>query len=399
MIYSTIIILELCKTIKLLFRKQPTSISMQTKYRRESDIKMSACDIDFSLPQHSGLVLPLYDTNQRQDIIFIRLIHGVFYLSDALRSDRRNEIIMQHSKVNQLSNPLCIEILHKSGSFKFECINIKEKRKWVYSLSRSSNWCPAQFYKMGHLIFKSDNRRLYAAAHRLTGANVMINSFRRHSLVNENEARVLWSLNHENIAHAIEVLSTHKFIHVVLPITKDVTLSDWMADKTCTTELAAEDVILQLLKGLQYLHENKFVHGNLNPDVVLLRRTKGGIVVKISNFGTCKSLPNFRQVHTNTKPQTNDVHSAPEQIRGRSYGTKVDIWACGVIVYELLTGKLPFYSQEEVLYRPLRKTEMASLSENAQDLLSKLLNRTSNERMSAEEALHHDWICSRAMTP
>jgi len=131
---------------------------------------------------------------------------------------------------------------------------------------------------------------------------------------------------------------------------------------------------------------------------------KGDIVLKAVDFGCSQKLNGKDRLNKRTGTP---LYMAPEIFFGW-YGTEVDIWAAGMVLYQLISGKLPFFGEKAeeftkapkmLIVQALMDNELEmtggvwdSVSEEAKDLISKLLDVDYNTRISARAALQHDWI-------
>lgn len=102
-----------------------------------------------------------------------------------------------------------------------------------------------------------------------------------------------------------------------------------------------KSIITQILSGLAYLHENKIIHRDLKPGNILMDETHSRY--KIADFGVATEVIGK---NTNTKRTETGTawYMAPEVIRGEPYSYPIDIWALGWILYELVSGKRPYYT-------------------------------------------------------
>ncbi|XP_010230801.1 CBL-interacting protein kinase 1 isoform X2 [Brachypodium distachyon] len=150
----------------------------------------------------------------------------------------------------------------------------------------------------------------------------------------------------------------------------------------------------QLIDGVAYCHDKGVYHRDLKPENVLVDR-KGNI--KISDFGLSalpQHLGNDGLLHT-TCGSPNYI--APEVLQNRGYdGSLSDIWSCGVVLYVMLVGYLPFDDRNlVVLYQKIFKgdTQIPKwLSPAAQDLLRKILEPNPMKRMNIKEIKEHEWF-------
>jgi len=165
------------------------------------------------------------------------------------------------------------------------------------------------------------------------------------------------------------------------------------------SEPEARTLFTQLLKAVNYLHNQSIAHRDLKPENILLD-SQGNI--KISDFGLARFDANHMQSLCGTPH-----YVAPEVIRlglGNStvtgYGKEVDMWSLGVSLYHMLTGHLPFTESERMaLFAKIEKGEYefpqqlwGSISEDSRDLVKKLLDIHPKTRLTAKQALRHPWI-------
>lgn len=157
-----------------------------------------------------------------------------------------------------------------------------------------------------------------------------------------------------------------------------------------------------LLRALQHLHAHRFVHRDIKPENVLCSSQTFPMTVKLSDFGLCASIPRDKNINRSLKGMYGTpFFVAPEIVRGEAYGPKVDIWSTGVMLYNLISGRLPFSggNMKEVV-KTIQNEELKFpdetfkfVSNEAKDLISLLLQRDPEQRPTAEEALEHAWFC------
>ncbi|CAI2370208.1 unnamed protein product [Moneuplotes crassus] len=161
-------------------------------------------------------------------------------------------------------------------------------------------------------------------------------------------------------------------------------------------EPLAVNISAQILLGLKCLHENNILYRDLKPMNILIDQDFG---VKLTDFGLSK-----RKSSTANPEMTNSIcgtvqYLAPEVALGNDYSFAIDWWSFGVILYEMISGKLPFDSNERsivvknILCKSIKYGKC--FSPNAKDLVSKLLVRDPDKRLGAggaEEVMEHDFF-------
>lgn len=242
--------------------------------------------------------------------------------------------------------------------------------------------------------------------HRLTSASRAIKKIPKRNLENTDqlmkEIAVMRLMDHPNIIKLYETFEDQKFVYLVMELCEGGELFDCVADAGHFTECQVAIIMQQILRAVFYMHQNNVAHRDIKPENFLLLN-KSPIennFLKIIDFGlACKCDPD--QVLT-TKAGT-PYYVAPEVLSGR-YDRMCDLWAVGVIMYILLCGYPPFQGEtdQEVLRAVQQGTwgfkarAWRTVSEDAKDLIRKLLRVKPWERFTAEQALNHDWTRRRA---
>lgn len=158
----------------------------------------------------------------------------------------------------------------------------------------------------------------------------------------EREAKLLAALNHPNIAaiHGLEEFAGAQFL--VLELVDGATLADLLARGRVPLRDSLK-IALQIAESLEAAHDKGIVHRDLKPANVVV--TPDGRV-KVLDFGVAKALesasPEDTQLTQAGVALGTPAYMSPEQARGRDVGRQADIWAFGVVFYELLTGVAPF---------------------------------------------------------
>ena len=163
----------------------------------------------------------------------------------------------------------------------------------------------------------------------------------------------------------------------------------------CVSESIACSVVRQLFEALAYMHSKLICHRDVKLENLIYNKLNGSL--KLVDFGFATSCKEKHRMGCGTPS-----YMAPELVAKREYnGAETDMWAAGVCLYTILTGYLPFRgSNEKDLYRkiqigkfaPAINAKNAPLSEEARDLISKLLCIEANARISAKDALQHPWF-------
>ncbi|CAM9683035.1 unnamed protein product [Choristocarpus tenellus] len=149
------------------------------------------------------------------------------------------------------------------------------------------------------------------------------------------QARVLFSLNHDNIVAMWTFYENPKEYCLATEVLKGGELFDDIVRRSFYTEACARRIIGQLLDAMSYMHRCGVVHRDIKPENILLV-APGSDTIKLVDFGFAKKLepPKYKAV----EPVGSPGYAAPEVLRRFPYGTKADCFSAGVITYILLAG-------------------------------------------------------------
>eukprot|EP00971_Amphidinium_carterae_P109864 2176400-Amphidinium_carterae.1 len=155
----------------------------------------------------------------------------------------------------------------------------------------------------------------------------------------------------------------------------------------------AAPVFLDVTKGLQHLHQNGIVHRDLKPENILMC---DGMVAKLADFGWCAEIKKDGGGR-NTFCGTMDYLS-PEMVNNQPHDHTVDVWSLGVLLFEMLVGRAPFTSANQMKAMALIMTAELEvpdfISAAARDLMRRLIVKEREKRLSLQATIEHQWVTS-----
>mmetsp|Transcript_75494 Transcript_75494/g.152707 ORF Transcript_75494/g.152707 Transcript_75494/m.152707 type:complete len:472 (+) Transcript_75494:89-1504(+) len=263
-------------------------------------------------------------------------------------------------------------------------------------------------YKLGKTLGSGSFATVKAATRKADGTKWAVKIIAKQSLGPEDEealkteVAILQKVDHENIVALEQIFDCPKNFYMVMEKMTGGELFDRIVSKEKYTEDEARQVIRKIAEALKYCHDMGIVHRDLKPENFLFL-SKDPIdqnQLKLIDFGLSSLMGNGKAM--STKAGT-PYYVAPQVLQG-SYNHSCDIWSCGVIMYTLLCGYPPFYGKtdQEVLQKvksgnfTFENKDWRHISEDAKGLIRMLLKFDPMQRLTAEQALQHEWIRCRA---
>ena len=206
------------------------------------------------------------------------------------------------------------------------------------------------------------------------------------------EISVMKKINHYNIAKLYSVVETKLIIYLIQEYVQGIELIEYLNKKGKLKETEACKFFHQIISGLEYLHQCGIAHRDFKPENILL--TNDNQILKIIDFGLSNTYKKGELLKTACG---SPCYVPPEMIKEENYkGALCDIWSAGVILYLMLCGNLPFFDDDnQILYEKILSGQYETpqhLSEDAKDLLSKILEIDPTKRISFEGIKSHPWF-------
>ena len=311
-------------------------------------------------------------------------------------------------------------IIHDSSYYLKESNNLSNYIKNYFNENKKYPETNLNFYKYGRLIGQGAFGKVNLGLNVLTGRVVAIKSFNKSNLNtnSENMKKILYEtnlmkkLNHPNITKILEMFEDKEYILIIMEYINGGNLFSFLKKHRKISEKTAKLLFKQIILGIKYMHDHNIVHRDIKLENILIDLNNN---IKICDFGIGRVLsspdqPLYDQCGT-------PMYIAPEILlcsKDKGYkGFPVDIWSSGIALYILLSGALPFslksesksfYSSSqsklndnnsiELQYSIINKepNEIENISDEAKDLISKLLIKNPEERITCEEILEHPWM-------
>ncbi|KAJ1422914.1 Serine/threonine-protein kinase, active site [Sesbania bispinosa] len=220
-----------------------------------------------------------------------------------------------------------------------------------------------QRYELGRLLGQGTFGKVYYARSTMNNQSVAIKVIDKDKVMRTGQAdqikreiSVMRLARHPNIIHLIEVMANKSKIYFVMEYAKGGELFNKVA-KGKLKEGVAHKYFKQLINAVDFCHSRGVYHRDIKPENILLDENGN---LKVSDFGLSALAESKRQDGLLHTPCGTPAYVAPEVIKRKGYdGAKADIWSCGIVLFVLLAGYLPFHDSNLVeMYRKISKAEL-----------------------------------------
>jgi serine/threonine protein kinase len=205
------------------------------------------------------------------------------------------------------------------------------------------------------------------------------------------EIEIMKTLKHKHIVELYDVIYDEYYAYLIMEYSHCGDLANYLKGRPLK-EKFAQKFSRQLSSAMKYLIERNIIHRDIKPQNILVFNKN---TIKLTDFGFARYFDKTTMVETLCG---SPLYMSPEIIKYKKYSHKADLWSIGVIIYEILTGRPPYRAKTHYeLAKKIENSEvflpkMIPLSKSCKDLIFKLLQKESINRISWEEFFNHNWI-------
>ncbi|KAH9839832.1 kinase-like domain-containing protein [Rhodofomes roseus] len=267
-------------------------------------------------------------------------------------------------------------------------------------------------WKIGRTIGKGSCGRVRIARHSKTGQYAAVKIVSKTSIMNsrmalhspsdqadrmysiEREIVVMKLIEHPNIMRLYDVWETSSELYLILEYVEGGELFDYLCEKRRLSTYEALGFFQQIIAAVNYCHRFNIAHRDLKPENLLLDQNKN---IKVVDFGMAAWQGKADLLRTSCG---SPHYAAPEVVMGCTYnGASADIWSCGVILYALLAGRLPFDDEDlDTLLDKVKGGKFVmpgDIDPRASDLISRMLTKDVAKRITIPEIMQHRFFTSQ----
>lgn len=252
-------------------------------------------------------------------------------------------------------------------------------------------------YILGKTIGEGTFGKVKLGTHILTGERVAVKVLEKDRIVEvadvervAREVHILKLIRHPHIVQLYEIIETRRQLYLIMEYASGGELFDYIVASGRVAEPEACRFFHQIIAGVEKIHLMNIVHRDLKPENLLLDEHKS---IKIVDFGLSNVYRDGQLLKTACG---SPCYAAPEMIAGHHYVPSLcDLWSCGVILFALVCGYLPFEDQNTAqLYKKILAADYKTpsfLSEAVKDLIAGMLTTDPTQRFVVQTIRAHPW--------
>ncbi|XP_031686422.1 serine/threonine-protein kinase BRSK2-like isoform X2 [Oncorhynchus kisutch] len=259
-------------------------------------------------------------------------------------------------------------------------------------------------YRLEKTLGKGQTGLVKLGIHCVTCQKVAIKIVNREKLSEsvlmkvEREIAILKLIEHPHVLKLHDVYENKKYLYLVLEHVSGGELFDYLVKKGRLTPKEARKFFRQIISALDFCHSHSICHRDLKPENLLLDEKNN---IRIADFGMASLQVGDSLLETSCG---SPHYACPEVIRGEKYdGRKADVWSCGVILFALLVGALPF--DDDNLRNLLEKVKLGVfhmphfIPPDCQNLLRGMIEVDAAKRLTLEQIQKHNWYIAGKNEP
>ena len=281
--------------------------------------------------------------------------------------------------------------------YKNESKKLSEKIKNYYIKNKEYPETTIEYYKIGRSIGHGGFGKVNLSLHILSGRIVAIKSINKKKGI-YSKKNILYEIKlmkklrgHKNVVKLFEKFENKNYTFIVMENIIGGNLLQTVKKMTKLTENQSKNIFKQLIETLKYIHSKNIVHRDIKPHNILLTLDNQ---IKICDFGVGKEITKGTLVNETCGTP---AYIAPELLYNKPFDPfKSDIWSCGVVLYFMLTGFVPFKGDNDnELHNNIIKgiyPFIDNISLECNDLIKNILEVNPDKRFNLNDILNHAWL-------
>jgi serine/threonine protein kinase len=362
--------------------------------------------------KYEGILYKLVDGKMRE--LYFKLVHKDLYFF-------KNKNDSQHKGMHNLSglflqkeksvnydgvNYHSFSVVYPTKTRIYYCKSEKEYNEWFEKLKIATGYTNLlDIYEVKNKLGSGKFGLVKLGIDKKTGQKVAIKIMKKSSMDSSDlelvrtEIEILKICQHPNIIRLYNVFENADYMYIIMEYCSGGDLFSYLENRNFRlSEKRASTIIHKMSTAVYYMHSFGVAHRDLKPENVLMTSDDEDGDIRILDFGLSKILGPYEKCD---EPYGTLTYCAPEIIIDEPYSKAVDLWSLGIMTYLMVTGKLPFNSEDEneiarqVVYDDpdySRNPIWKSITYECKDFIKRLLEKDQNKRMTIKQLLEHKWI-------
>ena len=416
--------------IKKKEEKEKSNSKSKNKKKNESDEKDTSLSFDKESDESSdnsdeeeeeeeedilkyeGTLYKLVDGKMRE--LYFKLVHrDLYFFKNKNDSQHKgmhnlNGLFLQREKsVNyEGENYYSFSVVYPTKTRIYYCKDEKEYNEWFEKLKVATGYTNLlDIYEVKNKLGCGKFGLVKLGIDKKTGQKVAIKIMKKSSMDSSDlelvrtEIEILKICQHPNIIRLYNVFENADYMYIIMEYCSGGDLFSYLENRNFRlSEKRASTIIHKMSTAVYYMHSFGVAHRDLKPENVLMTSDDDDGDIRILDFGLSKILGPYEKCD---EPYGTLTYCAPEIIIDEPYSKAVDLWSLGIMTYLMVSGKLPFNSEDEneiarqVVYDEpdyVRNPIWKNITPECKDFIKRLLEKDQNKRMTIKELLEHKWI-------
>ena len=368
---------------------------------------------DEEVIKYEGYLYKLIDNKMRK--LWFKLVHrDLYFFKDKKEDSHRGMhnlsglfIQVEEAKVFEGKKYYSFSVVYPAKTRIYYCIDENEYKGWIENLKKATGFTNLlDIYDVKQKLGNGKFGLVKLGVNKQTKEKVAIKIMNKSKMDSSDielmrtEIEILKICQHPNIIRLYDIFENIDYIYIIMEYCPGGDLFSYLENRNFKVSEERAAILMKKMCDAVFYFQSFFgvIHRDLKPENVLMTSDKDDGDIRILDFGLSKiSIPNEKC----TEPYGTLTYCAPEIILDEPYNKEVDMWSLGVMTYLMVSGRLPFNSDDEnKIARKIAFDEpdyeknscWKTLSYECIDFIKKLLNKDPKKRMVIEDAIKHPWF-------
>ena len=388
------------------------SLSFDMESEDSEDDEEEEEDDEDEILKNEGSLYKLVDGKMRE--LYFKLVHkDLYYFKN--KGDKHHKgmhnlsgLFLQKEKTINFDGITyySFSVVYPTKTRIYYCKNEKEYNEWFEKLKIATGYTNLlDIYEVKNKLGSGKFGLVKLGIDKKTGQKVAIKIMKKSTMDSSDlelvrtEIEILKICQHPNIIRLYNVFENADYLYIIMEYCSGGDLFSYLENRSFrVSEKRASTIIHKMSTAVYYMHSFGVAHRDLKPENVLMTSDDDDSDIRILDFGLSKILGPYEKCD---EPYGTLTYCAPEIIVDEPYSKAVDLWSLGIMSYLMVSGKLPFNSEDEneiarqVVYDEpdyIRNPIWKSITPECKDFIKRLLEKDQYKRMTIKQLLEHKWI-------